>query len=207
MNSILEQLRRFDKGELPGQDAQFSMVPEGRTRTNLSRITHQNPKLAGVLILLYPIDGVPHVVLMKRNSYPGVHSDQISFPGGKFEEYDENIVQTAIREAEEEVGVNRQNIQLLTNLTQVYIPPSNFLVTPVLGYSEVKPEFTPDAKEVQEVIETPIHAFREKVNVKEMTLEVRGQKMKVPAYHIDDHVIWGATAMMIAELMAMIEPS
>ena len=119
-------LREGLSSSLPGMDAQYKLVPPGRARPDLAEIKHtRNPRLAGVLALFYPIDQIPHVVLMKRNTYPGVHSGQISFPGGQHEEFDHDMVATALREAEEEVGVERESVEVLGSLTEVYIPPSH----------------------------------------------------------------------------------
>ena len=190
---------------LPGVEAQYRLVPPDRPRPNFVDIENKNPRKAGVLALFYPIHEVPHLVLMKRNTYPGVHSGQISLPGGQIEEIDENITQTALRETHEEIGVHPNIVQVLGNLTQVYIPPSNFLVQPVLGFTNSRPEFIPEQKEVSEVIEVPFVDFINRANFRETRVEARGLIMQVPAYHINEHIIWGATAMMISEMIALLK--
>ncbi|MCT4623930.1 MAG: CoA pyrophosphatase [Schleiferiaceae bacterium] len=206
-DTFLEELNQGFSVELPGQNAQFKMVPQGRERTNLENIEHRNPKRAAVLVLFYPVNSTPHIVLMKRNSYPGVHSDQISFPGGKFEVGDENLKQTALREANEELGIISANVEIVGELTQVYIPPSNFLVNPYVGYAKEKPSFIPELKEVTEIVEADFSSIRNLSNVENVAVNVRGFKMDVPAFMINGHVVWGATAMMLSELAHVLGPT
>jgi len=190
---------------LPGVEAQYRLVPPDRPRPNFDEIETNNPRKAGVLALFYPVAEVPHLVLLKRNTYPGVHSGQISLPGGQAEELDGNITETALREAHEEIGVHPKEVSVLGNLTRVYIPPSNFLVQPVLGISKQRPAFIPEAKEVSALVEVPFHIFLNSEYFRETRVEARGLVMHVPAYHIDGHVIWGATAMMISEIVALLK--
>lgn len=202
--SLIDELKEGLSQELPGQQAQYKMVPPGRERTRLENITYSNPKKAAVLVLLYPKQEVPHIVLMKRNSYPGVHSGQISFPGGKLEKFDKNLEQAAVRESNEELGILPSKVSILGELTQVYIPPSNFLVNPFVGFSEERPEFVPDNKEVTEVLEVPFSDVLNPDNLSNVELKVRGNPIEVPAYTLNGHVVWGATAMMLSELTSLI---
>ncbi len=197
---FIEKLRINLAAELPGQDAQYKMVPAGRERTRLQNIEITNPKRAAVLILFYPVKGVPHIVLMKRNSYPGVHSAQISFPGGKVEKQDKHLAATALRESYEELGILPERVKLLGELTQVYIPPSNFLVNPYVGFTEKRPDFIPHTHEVTAVLEVPYAFVLDPVNIKNVEINIRGSEVKVPAFIFNKHVVWGATAMMLSEL-------
>lgn len=203
--SLVEDLKKGLSQELPGQHAQYKMVPPGRERTKLESITYANPRRAAVLILVYPKNRVPHIVLMKRNSYPGVHSDQISFPGGKLEDFDENLEKAAVRESNEELGIHPEKVSIIGELTQVYIPPSDFLVNPFVGYSDVRPNFIPDKKEVTEVIEVSIADIKDQSNLKNVEIIIRGNEVEVPAYILNGHVVWGATAMMLSELSHLIQ--
>lgn len=205
LHSLIDELKEGLSQELPGQQAQYKMVPPGRERTRLENITYSNPKRAAVLILIYPKQEAPHIVLMKRNSYPGVHSDQISFPGGKLEAFDKNLEQAAVRESNEELGILPSQVTILGELTQVYIPPSNFLVNPFVGFSEERPEFVPDNKEVTEVLEVPFSDILNPDNLNNVELNVRGSQIEVPAYTLNGHVVWGATAMMLSELTSLIQ--
>jgi 8-oxo-dGTP pyrophosphatase MutT (NUDIX family) len=192
--------------DLPGFEAQFKLVPPTRNRPDFKEIERQNPRIAGVLALFYPVENVPHLVLMKRNTYPGVHSGQISLPGGQKENIDHDLIATALRETHEEIGVKPDTIDVLGYLTKVFIPPSNFLVQPVVGVMASKPSFVPDVKEVDELLEIPFSLFSDARNFKETTVQARNLKMKVPAYHVNNEIIWGATAMMISELTHLLKP-
>jgi 8-oxo-dGTP pyrophosphatase MutT (NUDIX family) len=203
--SLIDDLKKGFSQELPGQQAQYKMVPPGRERTRLENITYSNPKRAAVLVLVYPKQSEPHIVLMKRNSYPGVHSDQISFPGGKLEAFDENLQQAAVRESNEELGILPDHVSILGELTQVYIPPSNFLVNPFVGFSEERPDFIPDNKEVTEVLEVSVSDILNPKNLEMVNLDLRGKQIEAPAYILNGHVVWGATAMMLSELSHLIQ--
>jgi 8-oxo-dGTP pyrophosphatase MutT (NUDIX family) len=194
-------LHRSFKRPLPGINAQYKLVPSGRAKPDLEHIKHaRNPRYAGVLALFYPIENVPHVVLMKRTTYPGVHSGQISFPGGQKEHFDHDIIATALREADEEVGIQEPDVQVVGSLTEVYIPPSNFLVTPVIGLQFDQPSFKADKTEVDSILEVPFHQFLLPENLLRAKVEAGGYTLQVPSYHVQNEVIWGATAMMISEL-------
>ena len=203
--ALVDDLKKGFSQGLPGQQAQYKMVPPGREKTKLENISYTNPKKAAVLVLVYPKKNVPHIVLMRRNKYPGVHSDQISFPGGKLEEFDSSLEQAAIRESNEELGILSNQVEIIGELTQVYIPPSDFLVNPFVGYAEVRPDFVPDNKEVTEVIEVSFSDILNPNNLKEVDLNIRGSRVEVPAYILNGHVVWGATAMMLSELSYLIQ--
>jgi len=189
------------KGELPGVEAQFKLVPPGRAKPDFELIKKEkNPRRAGVLALFFPVKEEPHLVLMKRNEYPGVHSGQISLPGGQWEPHDPDLVATALRETHEEIGVSQDLIEVIGVLSEVYIPPSNFLVQPVIGLASRRPNFVPEQSEVQHLLEIPFRAFLDTNNLKTTEVNARGNRYVVPAYTIDNEIIWGATAMMIAEL-------
>lgn len=204
-----DQLVRGIAQGLPGMDAQYSLVPPNRPRPDLALVKQEkNPRLAGVLALFYPIENTPHLVLMKRNTYPGVHSGQISLPGGQIEPHDENIVATALRETHEEIGVATQHIEVVGQLTELYIPPSNFLVQPVVGFARSRPDFVPEVKEVDRLLEIPFVEFAMPENLRETTVNARGFTLNVPAFTVDGEIVWGATAMILSELLALLrEPA
>ncbi len=200
---FVNDLEKSFTTELPGLDAQFNAMPPGRERPDFGKIEKSNPKQAGVLALFYPHAERPHIALMKRNAYPGVHSGQISLPGGQKEAHDTSLIDTALRETHEEFGVHRNLIEVKGLLTRVYIPPSNFLVQPVVGTAKERPSFIPDRTEVDFILEVPFEEFLRAENFKNTFVNARGIRVQVPAYHVKNEVIWGATAMMIAELHAM----
>lgn len=187
---------------LPGEAAHHVMAPQERLemlkRINFDEIKYKN---AGVMMLLYPKGGLTHLILIVRNSYKGVHSSQIAFPGGKFEIQDVDLQQTALRETYEEIGVESSKIEVLKAFTHLYIPPSNFMVYPFLGISRDELFFYPDPTEVADIIELPLTVFLSDsivVNA-EMTTSY-AKSIEVPAFKIQEHIVWGATAMMLSEL-------
>jgi 8-oxo-dGTP pyrophosphatase MutT (NUDIX family) len=151
--------------------------------------------------LVYPKNHIAHLALIVRNTYPGVHSSQISFPGGKAELQDKTLEITALRETEEEVGVPMNKVKIIRQCSEIYIPPSNFLVTPYLGFSKENLQFVPNPEEVQRVLELPIHQLLDDetiVNTKMTTSYATD--IDVPAFQVENFLIWGATAMILSEL-------
>lgn len=189
----------------PGFTAQALMAPANRKPIeHFSASLDFNPRLGAVLCILYPINSVIHTALILRPDYPGVHSNQVSFPGGAKEVFDNSLWETAIREASEEVNIQLTDLMDSFSLSSIYIPPSNFLVQPFVAFSPVKPKFIPDAREVNKILEIPIqHLFDRNAKSVDMFTASAGLKIKSPCYVIGDVKIWGATAMMISELEQM----
>ncbi len=185
---------------LPGADSHNKMMISGRR----SEYFDQKPAKGSVLILLFPANGKLSVVLIKRAEYSGPHSNQVSFPGGKSEEGDKDPVHTALREAHEETGVPPENIKILGKLTPLYIPVSNFTVTPFVGYTSKKPGFKPDSREVKYIITAPLSHFLKKETVTCSRIKLPGLDIEAPGYSIDGEHIWGATAMIMAEFIDII---
>ena len=180
------------------------MAPKNRLE-ELSTFNIPPPlaRKSAVLILLFPDHGKLKTVLIKRSEYDGVHSGQISFPGGKFENTDSTFEETALRETNEEIGVEPYNIEIIGQLTDFYIPPSNFLVKVFVGYSSKKPEYIPDRKEVQSIVEVDIDEFFDINNIAEKEFYSTSRKTAVfaPCYLVNGLEIWGATAMILSELL------
>jgi 8-oxo-dGTP pyrophosphatase MutT (NUDIX family) len=196
-NSISFLEKRF-KDPLPGNEAQVLMAPE--TRLSSKEYLEQFPqhKISSVLFLLFPLDGKTNFVLIVRSG-GGVHSGQIALPGGKYEDTDMNYENTALRETEEEIGVNKNKIKLLGTLTDLFIPASKFRVYPHVGYIENRPEFVPHQLEVKGIIETDVEMFlEEKIIHKKNFITSYGQ-LPAPYYLYQGYEIWGATAMLISE--------
>ena len=158
---------------------------------------------SAVLVLLFPDQGQLKTVFIKRSEYNGVHSGQISFPGGQYETTDDSFEATALRETKEEIGVPGDKIQLIGRLTDFYIPPSNFLVKVYVGYTSQKPEYIPDKKEVQSVVEVNVEDLYDGNNItqKEFYSTSRNGVVNAPTYVISGVEIWGATAMIVSELL------
>ena len=196
VNDFIRLLRDELSKELPGIDYQYKMAPALRLKIQRDRVQ----KKAAVLILLYPSGNRLHTVLMQRTDYPGAHGGQISLPGGKKEEGDRDCYSTAMRESREEIGVNPEKIEILGKLSDLYIPVSNMLVSPVVGFMKEKPSFTTDPQEVKYLIETPIDRFLDTETKKNKVRIILFNKAMIPYYDIKGHTVWGATAMIISEL-------
>lgn len=207
MDELTARLSHRMSSPLPGLAAQLKMAGKLRQKAESAyKWDEATVKVGAVLIALYPDNGVLRTVLMKRPSYDGTHSGQVSFPGGKLEEFDSGIVEAALREAEEEVNIKPSEVKVIGQLTQLYIAPSNFLVHPILGILKSRPNFIPDRHEV-ESIHTPELSYlfgAESVEEKEVLLNT-GFKISAPCFTVDGHTVWGATAMMIAELRELFE--
>jgi 8-oxo-dGTP pyrophosphatase MutT (NUDIX family) len=169
-------------------------------------VEEENPRKAAVLMLFYPKNKKTHLVLIIRNSYFGVHSSQIAFPGGKVEHNDESIEYTALRETEEEIGIPIDKITVIKAFTEVYIPPSNFMVFPFLGYCKEELVFKPDPKEVAGILELSLADFLDENAIVNKTMSTSySANILVPAFKIQEHYVWGATAMMMSELKEILK--
>ena len=167
----------------------------------------KNASKAGVMALFYPDkQQQTKLVLILRNTYNGVHSAQICFPGGKFEAQDVSLEKTAKRETSEEIGIPVENIEVFRQLTEVYIPPSNFYVQPFLGVLKKTPTFNKQDDEVEEVIEVSLNHLFNDDNVISTSVETSYNiKVQVPAYKLNGHIVWGATAMMLSEIKDLLK--
>ena len=203
-NTFIAKLEKQLKRPLPGNKAHLKMASKLRLNELDKGYDISTAKQSSVLILLYPFHNSIFTVLMERTSYNGVHSGQISFPGGGWEKRDNNFQETALREANEEVGILPNDVKVIGQLSEMYIPPSNFLVHPFIGFSDKKPQLFPEASEVALIIEADLKTVFHHSDFKEIELEVRGQKIITPYYNINDHVVWGATAMMLSELKEIV---
>ncbi len=163
---------------------------------------------AGVMALFYPDDmELTRLLLILRNTYPGVHSNQIGFPGGKEEDWDNDMLATALRETHEEVGVAPNHIEVVCSLTKIYIPPSNFEVFPYLGLYQKKKDFIPQESEVESLLEVTLHDFMDdsKVISQKIRTSYSSTKIEVPAFKLNGYVVWGATAMMLSEIKELLK--
>lgn len=200
VNWLPERLKK----PLPGRVAQNRMSSKKRIRELLSVVSTGDEHVAGVLLLLYPEKQKLSTVLMQRPQYDGVHGGQISLPGGKREPDDDTIFDTALREAQEEIGIVQANVRLLGTLSTLYIPPSNFLVTPVVGYCARRPDFRSEPSEVEAIIELELEKLMEPGAIQHKEVKTgRGIALEVPSYYINQKIIWGATAMILSEFLEL----
>jgi len=190
---------------LPAEQAHIKAAPLERIEGLENKKWPKDAKMSAVTFLLYPKDGCIYTLFMKRPIYSGVHSGQISLPGGQKEKSDSHLLHTAIREYKEETGLLLEESNYLAPLSKLYIPPSNFLVQPYVAVVEKLGALTPDSREVQSLHEISLsELFRsENYGLKEINLrDKKGIKLQVkaPCYQVKGLRIWGATAMLISEL-------
>lgn len=199
MRDLLKYLEQRLQQELPGKLAHQEAAPY--RNIDYDSLDLKTVRKSGVLILLYEKQAEPHIVLIERPIYKGTHSGQIALPGGKVEESDKDIVHTALREANEEVGVLMDDVEVVGQLSDVYIPVSNFLVSPVIGFVNYAPNFIAQEREVADIIELQLQKL---INTQYLATDniklSNGLKLQVPVFQFNQKTIWGATALMLNEL-------
>jgi len=192
---------------LPGLKSHLKMAPEHRAEELMAiRDKDFNPKLSAVLIILFHENEQLKIVFIRRSEYVGIHSGQIAFPGGRYEESDGNLQVTALREVKEEIGVKVEHLEILGYLTDLYVPPSNFLVRAYVAYAHQRPVYQKDDREVQEIIEFNLNDFYQMDIIRRKDFQAHNS-LKItnaPYYEINGIIIWGATAMMMAELLEVL---
>jgi 8-oxo-dGTP pyrophosphatase MutT (NUDIX family) len=204
MNDFALRLKAEILKGLPGTEVQWQMSSLNRLTTRFPLSPDDDTRVAAVLILLYPDKGSMHTVFMQRPDYDGVHGGQISFPGGKKEAEDESVVQTAVREAWEETGTDPAMVSVIASLTPLFIPVSNMLVTPVVGWSKEKPHFKHKPDEVLFLIDAELKSFLDETIIKTKPYLVRGEMLEIKYFDYRGYTIWGATAMILNELLTIL---
>lgn len=202
--TFIDKLKTRLQQPLPGQTAHNVMASETRLKLKMPS-PNEKTRESAVLIIFYPADNQIFIPLILRPQYDGVHGGQMAFPGGRAEKEDENLVRTALREAQEEIGVRVSDVKILGILTKLFIPPSNFYVQPVVGFMSRKPDFYPDPREVDKVIEISLDDLKNPSILGRKTLNVRGVEIDTPFYNVLETTVWGATAMMISELLMVVD--
>jgi 8-oxo-dGTP pyrophosphatase MutT (NUDIX family) len=199
---VLQERMVFGLKMLPGEVAHARLSPPNRKPASTYLEYAKDYKVAAVMALIYPdAQNDPCILLMERTGGAGVHAGQISFPGGKQEE-GESLEQTALRETQEELGFDPSLIQVAGPLSPLYIPPSNFLVQPFLGFMNEMPSLKPNEAEVKGVIKAPLHQFFDESNMEVGEFfSSGGYKVRSPYFKVEHHRIWGATAMMLSEIV------
>ena len=201
--SFTEDLHQRLQKPLPGEAAHRKMASTARYRLGIK--PNERTRRSAVLICFYPYQNAIYLPLILRPQYDGVHAGQMAFPGGRMERIDENLTRTALREAQEEVGIRVSDVKVLGLLTELFIPPSNFYVQPVVGMLPYRPDFYPDPREVEAVAEVDLATLLDETIVGDSQIEVRGVTVDAPFYQIQGYRVWGATAMMISELLMVLE--
>ncbi|MEP5255126.1 MAG: CoA pyrophosphatase [Winogradskyella arenosi] len=206
---FLESVVKIKHLELFGEDSHAKMSPPYRLDlSEKMKSKSKTARKAAVMALFYPKpDDETYLVLILRKTYKGVHSAQVGFPGGKYEDADQGDLQeTAIRETEEEIGVSRTHIEVLKAMSSIYISPSNFMVYPYVGISKEYLIFTKQDEEVEAIIEVKLSDFLSDDSV--LTARVPTSfnvEVDVPAFNFNGHIVWGATAMMLGEIKDLLK--
>lgn len=204
---FVKELQAQLRKPLPGKAIHQQMEPA--TRRNFASDWQHNtaPRKSAVLILLFPEDEDIKTVFIQRNVYDGVHSGQIAFPGGRYEIFDKNLINTALRETEEEVGVPQTHVNTIGQLTEIYIPPSNFDVLPVVGWMAKAPILKIDPKEVTAAFCMSIAALTDPASkTMQEVLLANKQRLEVPCFTVEGKIIWGATSMILNEFTEIVSP-
>ena len=181
-------------------------LPDGLPFERLAPPPDARP--AAALVLIYPgADGEAHLVLTERVEYGSDHhSGEVSLPGGKADPGDADAVATALREAEEEVGLDpvAAGVEVIGHLDALWIPPSNFLVTPIVAVAARRPAFVPEPREVAAILEVPVAAFLPDVVPTIVDPDPRGRPLRYGAYMVEGRIVWGATAAILGQLGAVL---
>jgi len=181
----------------------MGMAPVPRPGTDRILDPALNCRRAGVLVLFYPLDGELCLVLTRRTDAVDTHRGQISLPGGSMDPGEDGVA-AALREAWEELAVDTGSLEVLGELSPLYIPPSGYCIYPVVAYAAERPSFVPNPGEVAEVLEVSLAHLLDPATRGEETWPIRGQDVRVPFYRAGHHKVWGATAMVLCELLALI---
>ncbi|MBI3941795.1 MAG: CoA pyrophosphatase [Chloroflexi bacterium] len=202
----IELVKRALQGPLPGRNAHLLMIPGFRRALAQKQGWEPAyiPRHGAVLLLLYPRNGELYLVLTRRSNTVATHKGQISLPGGAYESGDANYIETALRETQEELGVPRDKVHVLGELTPLYIPPSQYQIHPVVGYIEKPPAFQVSTGEVAEILEITLAYLLSGNCRQEEDWEFEGQRSPVPFFNALGHKVWGATAMVLAEFVEMV---
>ncbi len=203
---LIEEITKSLNNPLPGQDIQYQMASDDRRANIPDYKTLVDYRESAVCLMLYVKDNELHFPLIERVKYPGVHSGQIALPGGKFESTDLSMEAAALRELQEETGIELSYLTLLGKLTEVYIPPSNFMVYPFIAFSSQEPVFIMNKYEVEQIIEFKMGDLLDDSLLGKTTISTNnGNKIEAPYFNIHGHILWGATAMMLNEFKHLIK--
>lgn len=207
-NEFLRLSSKIKNIKLPAEASHIKMMPASR----IESLSNQNEaiklaKKAGVMALFYPDEEhKTKFLLILRKTYEGIHSAQVGFPGGKLEIQDHSLKEAAIRETFEEVGVPKNVINVIHELSAVYIPPSNFYVHPFIAMVEKTPIFILQEDEVEAIIEVDLqHFLNENVIMTNRVKASYNIDVEVPTFQLNGHIVWGATAMILSEIKDLLK--
>ncbi|WP_196886318.1 NUDIX hydrolase [Aureivirga sp. CE67] len=201
---FLEIQPKLEKANLSPEEPFLEMMPANRKNIDYSNIDFSQARKAAVMCIFYPNKNKEACILLTlRASYNGTHSNQISFPGGKKDPSDLNSKETALRETFEEIGI--EDVHVFKKMSKVYIPPSNFYVSPYIGFVNHELKIVKN-HEVEQIIELPVEKLLDNSYFTEEKINTKNNlKMSVPCFKLDEYIIWGATAMMLNEIKYLIK--
>jgi 8-oxo-dGTP pyrophosphatase MutT (NUDIX family) len=202
-DSFIATLHHDLQQPLPGRAAQYHMAPQPRPGAEFDDTPNPDARRSSVLLLFYPYADSVYFPLILRPTYPGVHSGQVGLPGGGYEAGDPDLVHTALREAQEEIGIDPTQVNVVGQLSTLYVRPSNNLVLPVVGWASERPTFVPDTREVALLIEASLLEFLDPANQRTEVWEFPNRTATVPLFGVQNQMVWGATAMILGELLAL----
>lgn len=203
-DNLIDRITKRMEHPLPGRDAHMKLAHVTR---RLYTDAPTGARKAGVLAALFPEKDDWNIIFIVRNtSDRDRHGGQLGFPGGKYEEGDGNLQQTALREAMEEIGLPPEQVNLLGSLTDIYIPVSNFAVHPFLGWVAQRPDYKLQLEEVSGILEVPLSDFQKKDVLQTTDIRVSEHLVlkNVPYYNVQGKILWGATAMMMSEVLEVV---
>ena len=190
---------------LPGHAAFAALNGYPRNSPEEARKLVPPPKESAVLAVFHTYHGEDHLLLMRRTDYPGVHSGQIAFPGGKREPQDADLKATALREFAEETGADLGRVEVVGRLSPVYIPPSRTVVSPFVGWAEELGPLYPDPREVAALLHVPVRSVLDPASMRRRMIQTAtGKPALTTFWHLNGETVWGATALMVAELRAVL---
>ena len=202
MNAIIQKIRERLKEQLPGLDAQLKMAPLKRIPTEPG---NEKFKESAVLLLLFPNNNTLNFVLIKRPEETGPHSGQVSFPGGKRDFDDHSLLHTALRETKEEIGTETDSVEILGQLTPLYIAVSQYMVYPYVGYIDKHPDFIPEPGEVEYILEIQLSELLSPSVIKTTLIERKDYSFQTPYFDVKNEIVWGATAMILSEFITILK--
>jgi len=200
------KLKQALNSELPAWKAHLKLAPIERAEAIKLQKIVADPKPSAVMLILYKEDKETKVLFILRSVYDGAHSGQISFPGGQKEDTDTSLIETAIRETQEEIGIKVDSADIVGKLSNLYIPNSNFIVEPYVAFLENIEELIPDRSEVQQIYRIHLNQLLDEktIQTKEV-LFLNARSISAPCFYVDELIIWGATAMILNELVDIIK--
>lgn len=198
-SSLINYLEKRLTQELPGIKAHLEVAPY--RKVDFTKEAISKAILSSVLILFYEKEEELYTTLIQRTIYKGNHSGQISFPGGKMEKTDASLIETALRETEEEIGILSNQVSVIGHLSNVFIPVSNFCITPVIGCITSNPSFSLNQREVSAVIELKLVDLLNDQSIQNRKIQLANKTIiTVPCFVFGENIVWGATALILNEL-------